>query len=160
MSMSVSLRCCTTTTLLLLLLTPRPLPLPLPLGFFFAAAAGAPKGGWASPSIPVSGVIIPGFASSRLRAWALLDCPYSPLDFRPLDPVWLDTKKVLIFFWFFRLVFLRAQPAYCKLRGRGNSRSATEYCLRTILYSSDHEFDAHVCEARTPCTLAWSMRIL
>lgn len=57
--------------------------------------AGVPKGGWGSPSIPVSGVIIPGFASSRLRAWALLDCPYSPLDFRPLDPVWLDTKKVL-----------------------------------------------------------------
>lgn len=60
--------------------------------------AGVPKGGWASPSIPVSGVIIPGFASSRLRAWALLDCPYSPLDFRPLDPVWLDTKKVFNIF--------------------------------------------------------------
>jgi len=66
--------------------------LALPLG---VAGAGVPKGGWGSPSIPVSGVIIPGFASSRLRAWALLDCPYSPLDFRPLDPVWLDTKKVL-----------------------------------------------------------------
>jgi hypothetical protein len=59
-----------------------------------AAGAGVPKRGWGSPSIPVSGVIIPGFASSRLRAWAILDCPYSPLDFRPLDPVWLDTKKV------------------------------------------------------------------
>lgn len=73
---------------LLLLLA---VPLPLGLG---VAGAGVPKGGWGSPSIPVSGVIIPGFASSRLRAWALLDCPYSPLDFRPLDPVWLDTKKV------------------------------------------------------------------
>ncbi|CAI0385815.1 unnamed protein product [Linum tenue] len=30
----------------------------------------------------LSGIIIPGFASTQLRAWSLLDCPYSPLDFR------------------------------------------------------------------------------
>ncbi|XP_020531050.1 phospholipid--sterol O-acyltransferase isoform X1 [Amborella trichopoda] len=42
-----------------------------------------------------SGVIIPGFASTQLRAWSVLDCPYSPLDFNPLDAVWLDTRKVL-----------------------------------------------------------------
>lgn len=79
--------------LLLLLLALQPLPSLHRLGLG-VAGAGVPKGGWGSPSIPVSGVIIPGFASSRLRAWAILDCPYSPLDFRPLDPVWLDTKKV------------------------------------------------------------------
>jgi hypothetical protein len=56
--------------------------------------AGVNKGEWGAPSPRLSGVIIPGFASSRLRAWAMLDCPYSPLDFRPLDLVWLDTKKV------------------------------------------------------------------
>jgi hypothetical protein len=56
--------------------------------------AGVNKEVWGSLSSKLSGIIIPGFASSRLRAWAILDCPYSPLDFRPLDPVWLDTKKV------------------------------------------------------------------
>ncbi|XP_026660396.1 phospholipid--sterol O-acyltransferase-like isoform X3 [Phoenix dactylifera] len=43
----------------------------------------------------LSGIIIPGFASTQLRAWSVLDCPYSPLDFNPLDPVWLDTTRVL-----------------------------------------------------------------
>ncbi|XP_027352565.1 phospholipid--sterol O-acyltransferase isoform X2 [Abrus precatorius] len=43
----------------------------------------------------LSGIIIPGFASTQLRAWSILDCPYSPLDFNPLDLVWLDTTKVL-----------------------------------------------------------------
>ncbi|CAI0434557.1 unnamed protein product [Linum tenue] len=43
----------------------------------------------------LSGIIIPGFASTQLRAWSLLDCPYSPLDFNPLDLVWLDTTKLL-----------------------------------------------------------------
>lgn len=42
----------------------------------------------------LSGIIIPGFASTQLRAWSILDCPYSPLDFNPLDLVWLDTTKV------------------------------------------------------------------
>ncbi|PKI41085.1 hypothetical protein CRG98_038613, partial [Punica granatum] len=41
----------------------------------------------------MSGIIIPGFACTQLRAWSILDCPYSPLDFNPLDPVWLDTTK-------------------------------------------------------------------
>ncbi|XP_010940721.1 phospholipid--sterol O-acyltransferase isoform X2 [Elaeis guineensis] len=43
----------------------------------------------------LSGIIIPGFASTQLRAWSVLDCPYSPLDFNPLDSVWLDTTRVL-----------------------------------------------------------------
>lgn len=42
----------------------------------------------------LSGIIIPGFASTQLRAWSFLDCPYSPLNFNPLDLVWLDTTKV------------------------------------------------------------------
>lgn len=45
-------------------------------------------------SSKLSGIIIPGFASTQLRAWSVLDCPYSPLDFNPLDSVWLDTTKV------------------------------------------------------------------
>ncbi len=56
--------------------------------------AGVNKEVWGSMSAKLSGIIIPGFVSSQLRAWAILDCPYTPLDFRPLDPVWLDTKKV------------------------------------------------------------------
>uniref|UniRef100_A0A1D1YNI2 Phospholipid--sterol O-acyltransferase n=1 Tax=Anthurium amnicola TaxID=1678845 RepID=A0A1D1YNI2_9ARAE len=43
----------------------------------------------------LSGIIIPGFASTQLRAWSVLDCPYSPLDFNPLDLVWLDTTRLL-----------------------------------------------------------------
>ncbi|KAM6565070.1 hypothetical protein CsatB_025068 [Cannabis sativa] len=43
----------------------------------------------------LSGIIIPGFASTQLRAWSILDCPFSPLDFNPLDLVWLDTTKLL-----------------------------------------------------------------
>ncbi|KAF2292689.1 hypothetical protein GH714_026724 [Hevea brasiliensis] len=43
----------------------------------------------------LSGIIIPGLASTQLRAWSFLDCPYSPLDFNPLDLVWLDTTKLL-----------------------------------------------------------------
>ncbi|XP_057965162.1 phospholipid--sterol O-acyltransferase [Malania oleifera] len=43
----------------------------------------------------LSGIIIPGFASTQLRAWSVLDCPYSPLDFNPLDLVWLDTTKLI-----------------------------------------------------------------
>ncbi|XP_068662865.1 phospholipid--sterol O-acyltransferase isoform X1 [Aristolochia californica] len=43
----------------------------------------------------LSGIILPGFASTQLRAWSVLDCPYSPLDFNPLDSVWLDTTKLI-----------------------------------------------------------------
>ncbi|XAR61067.1 Phospholipid:diacylglycerol acyltransferase [Bertholletia excelsa] len=46
-------------------------------------------------SSKLSGIIIPGFACTQLRAWSILDCPYSPLDFNPLDLVWLDTTKLL-----------------------------------------------------------------
>ncbi|MCO5566837.1 hypothetical protein L7F22_020519 [Adiantum nelumboides] len=60
-----------------------------------AGGAGVDFKQWGPHNSRLSGVIIPGFASTRLRAWAHLDCPFSPLDFRPLDPVWLDTRKVL-----------------------------------------------------------------
>ncbi|KAI4301061.1 hypothetical protein L6164_034378 [Bauhinia variegata] len=44
----------------------------------------------------LTGIIIPGFLSTQLRAWSFLDCPYSPLDFNPLDSVWLDLTKLAI----------------------------------------------------------------
>jgi hypothetical protein len=56
-------------------------------------AAGA-DGGAEFDYRKLSGIIIPGFASTQLRAWSVLDCPYSPFDFNPLDSVWLDTAKV------------------------------------------------------------------
>ena len=55
------------------------------------AARGGDFGGDYSK---LSGIIIPGYASTQLRAWSVLDCPYSPLDFNPLDLVWLDSTKV------------------------------------------------------------------
>nr|CAB3448305.1 unnamed protein product [Digitaria exilis] len=58
------------------------------------AAAG--DGGAEFDYRKLSGIIIPGFASTQLRAWSVLDCPYSPFDFNPLDSVWLDTAKVQI----------------------------------------------------------------
>lgn len=57
-------------------------------------ATGVDKRIWGAGASKLSGLIIPGFASTRLRAWAMLDCPYSPLDFSPLDPVWIDVRKV------------------------------------------------------------------
>lgn len=57
--------------------------------------AGTDSGGdFSGGHNKLSGIIIPGFASTQLRAWSILDCPYSPLDFNPLDLVWLDTTKV------------------------------------------------------------------
>lgn len=58
------------------------------------AAGGNVSGEFAGDYSKLSGIIIPGFASTQLRAWSILDCPYSPLDFNPLDLVWLDTTKV------------------------------------------------------------------
>ncbi|XP_047265265.1 phospholipid--sterol O-acyltransferase isoform X3 [Capsicum annuum] len=59
------------------------------------AAGGNVSGEFAGDYSKLSGIIIPGFASTQLRAWSILDCPYSPLDFNPLDLVWLDTTKLL-----------------------------------------------------------------
>uniref|UniRef100_A0A0E0GER3 Phospholipid--sterol O-acyltransferase n=1 Tax=Oryza nivara TaxID=4536 RepID=A0A0E0GER3_ORYNI len=62
------------------------------------AAVGAVGGGDGGADFDyrkLSGIIIPGFASTQLRAWSVLDCPYSPFDFNPLDSVWLDTAKLL-----------------------------------------------------------------
>ncbi|KAL5561966.1 hypothetical protein UlMin_031713 [Ulmus minor] len=59
------------------------------------ATAGVTGGEFGGDYSKLSGVIIPGFASTQLRAWSILDCPYSPLDFNPLDLVWLDTTKLL-----------------------------------------------------------------
>ncbi|KAK3159437.1 hypothetical protein QOZ80_2AG0150090 [Eleusine coracana subsp. coracana] len=58
-----------------------------------AVSAGA-DGGADFDYRKLSGIIIPGFASTQLRAWSVLDCPYSPFDFNPLDSVWLDTGKL------------------------------------------------------------------
>ncbi|KAI3984736.1 hypothetical protein MKX01_039353 [Papaver californicum] len=52
-------------------------------------------GGFSGDYSKLSGIIIPGYASTQLRAWSILDCPYSPLDFNPLDAVWLDSAKLL-----------------------------------------------------------------
>ncbi|KAH6813752.1 phospholipid sterol acyl transferase 1 [Perilla frutescens var. frutescens] len=57
--------------------------------------AGTYDGDFSGGHSKLSGIIIPGFASTQLRAWSILDCPYSPLDFNPLDLVWLDTTKLL-----------------------------------------------------------------
>ncbi len=40
-------------------------------------------------------VLIPGFASSRLRSYSTTDCPGNLLDFNLHDDVWLDVAKVL-----------------------------------------------------------------
>ncbi|KAL6217585.1 hypothetical protein ACLB2K_010802 [Fragaria x ananassa] len=56
---------------------------------------GAGGHDWSGDYSKLSGIIIPGLASTQLRAWSILDCPYSPLDFNPLDLVWLDTTKLL-----------------------------------------------------------------
>lgn len=62
---------------------------------FNAVNGDGGRGDFAGHSSKLSGIIIPGFASTQLRAWSILDCPYSPLDFNPLDLVWLDTTKLL-----------------------------------------------------------------
>ncbi|XP_020112421.1 phospholipid--sterol O-acyltransferase isoform X1 [Ananas comosus] len=59
-----------------------------------SAARGGGGGGAENYYSKLSGIIIPGFASTQLRAWSVLDCPYSPFDFNPLDSVWLDTTKL------------------------------------------------------------------
>ncbi|WOK95390.1 phospholipid--sterol O-acyltransferase [Canna indica] len=58
-------------------------------------AEGSGSGGEQLSYSKLSGIIIPGLASTQLRAWSVLDCPYSPLDFNPLDLVWLDTTRLL-----------------------------------------------------------------
>ncbi|GKV01779.1 hypothetical protein SLEP1_g14307 [Rubroshorea leprosula] len=66
------------------------------LAVFLLIGAPAVDGGdFKGDYSKLSGIIIPGFASTQLRAWSILDCPYSPLDFNPLDLVWLDTTKLL-----------------------------------------------------------------
>ncbi|XP_072968615.1 phospholipid--sterol O-acyltransferase [Typha angustifolia] len=67
------------------------------LVFLLGAAEGSASSsgsGGELYSSKLSGIIIPGFASTQLRAWSVLDCPYSPFDFNPLDSVWLDTTKL------------------------------------------------------------------
>lgn len=63
-----------------------------------SAARGGGGGGAENYYSKLSGIIIPGFASTQLRAWSVLDCPYSPFDFNPLDSVWLDTTKVTLLY--------------------------------------------------------------
>ncbi|KAJ7543177.1 hypothetical protein O6H91_09G028100 [Diphasiastrum complanatum] len=61
----------------------------------YAGAGGVDPRSWGHQHGKFSSIIIPGFASTRLRSWSIMDCPFSPLDFFPLDSVWLDTRKVL-----------------------------------------------------------------
>lgn len=49
---------------------------------------------WGDNNGKLSGVTIQSLSSTQLRAWAMLDCPFSCLNFHPLDSVWLDTRKV------------------------------------------------------------------
>ncbi|KQK01848.1 hypothetical protein BRADI_3g58840v3 [Brachypodium distachyon] len=46
-----------------------------------AAAVGVGDGEAELDYRKLSGIIIPGFASTQLRAWSVLDCHYSPFDF-------------------------------------------------------------------------------
>lgn len=64
------------------------------VAFLLLRVTGVIGGDFAGSHSKLSGIIIPGFASTQLRAWSILDCPYSPLDFNPLDLVWLDSTKV------------------------------------------------------------------
>jgi len=75
---------------------------------FLAVAGGDSGQGSELDYSKLSGIIIPGFASTQLRAWSILDCPYSPLDFNPLDLVWLDTTKVRTIF-----IYLRFSTSFC-----------------------------------------------
>ncbi|XP_057858756.2 phospholipid--sterol O-acyltransferase isoform X2 [Cryptomeria japonica] len=50
---------------------------------------------WGDNNGKLSGVTIQSLSSTQLRAWAMLDCPFSCLNFHPLDSVWLDTRKVI-----------------------------------------------------------------
>ncbi|KAB1199221.1 Phospholipid--sterol O-acyltransferase [Morella rubra] len=58
-------------------------------------STAADGGGFGADYSKLSVIIIPGFASTQLRAWSMLNCAYSPLNFNPLDLVWLDTTKLL-----------------------------------------------------------------
>lgn len=83
LQMTVPTRCCFIVLVLVLVVLLGALP-----------EASANGGEFTGDYSKLSGIIIPGFASTQLRAWSILDCPYSPLDFNPLDLVWLDTTKV------------------------------------------------------------------
>jgi len=79
----------------------------------------------------LSGIIIPGFASTQLRAWSILDCPYTPLDFNPLDLVWLDTTKLLsaVNCWFKCMVldpYNQTDHPECKSRPDSGLSAITE----------------------------------
>ncbi|XP_041004989.1 phospholipid--sterol O-acyltransferase [Juglans microcarpa x Juglans regia] len=76
-------------------LSPPPSTLAATLLLFLLQCSVSSAGQFSGDSSKLSGIIIPGFASTQLRAWSILDCPYSPLDFNPLDLVWLDTTKLL-----------------------------------------------------------------
>lgn len=89
-----------------------------------AAAAGddgaeTNAGDFSGGHSKLSGIIIPGFASTQLRAWSILDCPYSPLDFNPLDLVWLDTTKVcdhFVFYFIFNFWLCESQFEFLSRR--------------------------------------------
>jgi hypothetical protein len=92
------------------------------------AARGGDFGGDYSK---LSGIIIPGFASTQLRAWSVLDCPYSPLDFNPLDLVWLDSTKVSNAFCY--CVSILAELYRIELKKKLVLLLLTCYCKLTLL---------------------------
>ncbi|KAJ6853163.1 phospholipid--sterol O-acyltransferase [Iris pallida] len=99
--------------------------------FFFFHAMFVCRGAEQLYYSKLSGIIIPGFASTQLRAWSVLDCPYSPLDFNPLDSVWLDTTKVLsaVNCWLKCMLldpYNQTDHPECKSRPDGGLSSITE----------------------------------
>jgi len=94
-------------------MTKKPLLCSLLLLLAVLAVAGATSPGVELDYSKLSGIIIPGFASTQLRAWSILDCPYSPLDFNPLDLVWLDTTKVHVSFVFILMFLIRSFALHC-----------------------------------------------
>eukprot|EP00897_Mesotaenium_endlicherianum_P001774 jgi/Mesen1/1624/ME000135S00620 len=118
----------------------------------FSCAASSAYGKGPNPrawNFKYTGVIIPGFASSRLRAWAMLDCPYTPWEFNPLDPVWLDTRKVCLFFHFrhFRLHSSPTTRAVVFAHSMGNNvfRYFLEWLRREIPAESYQPWiDCHI----------------
>ncbi|XP_025603209.1 phospholipid--sterol O-acyltransferase isoform X2 [Arachis hypogaea] len=96
-SCSRSLSLCAKQEIIIMAKKPPLVPTHLLIGLIIAAVAvaGGGSGEGELDYKKLSGIIIPGFASTQLRAWSILDCPFSPLDFNPLDLVWLDTTKLL-----------------------------------------------------------------
>jgi hypothetical protein len=110
-------------------------------------------GDWSGDYSKLSGIIIPGLASTQLRAWSILDCPYSPLDFNPLDLVWLDTTKVglvssllLLLRFSISQNFLSFSLAFCEFTLQ--LLSAVNCWLKCMLLDPHNQTDHPDCKSR------------